>query len=450
MKTVSRPGPKTILIFILALLLLTPGYYGNAWRAVGKKWFFDWQKFHEHIVVARLVQSRQAGMFSYGALLGYGDITTWDVSNAVIDHEYDLFANGGQFSTYWPYNSVPGLQAIPFSLVDRYTGLAPATTLKLFRLVEAVLTAAVFGLFLIWILGQFGLTAVLVTLAFITGSEWLTLYGANFYWNLWAFYLPLVIFCIYLQRSTETGRFRQPHIFILLAVTLFTKCLFNGFEFISTALVMPFTALVYYALRQRWPLRDFLRRFVSAAFGALTGTLAALGILALQIASVLGGWGQAFEFIAHTFGKRSFGDPSQYGGLEAESLRANVFSVLGTYFNGRAFNLNSVLHTNIPGFEFSYSQIFILFVLFTLLLFLRDRFWGGFPNRQAAMALVIATWFSVLAPLSWFVLFKAHSYVHVQLDFIIWQMPFTLFGFALCGFVLANLFRRVRANEKAD
>jgi hypothetical protein len=83
MKTVSRPGPKTILIFILALLLLTPGYYGNAWRAVGKKWFFDWQKFHEHIVVARLVQSRQAGMFSYGALLGYGDITTWDVSNAV-------------------------------------------------------------------------------------------------------------------------------------------------------------------------------------------------------------------------------------------------------------------------------------------------------------------------------------------------------------------------------
>jgi hypothetical protein len=38
------------------------------------------------------------------------------------------------------------------------------------------------------------------------------------------------------------------------------------------------------------------------------------------------------------------------------------------------------------------------------------------------------------------VLFKAHSYVHTQLNFILWQMPFTLFGFALGGFVLSSLF----------
>jgi hypothetical protein len=58
-----------------------------------------------------------------------------------------------------------------------------------------------------------------------------------------------------------------------------------------------------------------------------------------------------------------------------------------------------------------------------------------------AFALLAATWFSLLAPLSWFVLFKAHSYIHTQINFILWQMPFTIFGFAFCGLVFGNFFQ---------
>jgi hypothetical protein len=448
MQILSKLNLKALFIFFLAILLLTPGYYGNTWRAAGPKWFIDWQKFHEHFVVARLVQSRQAGLFSYGGLLGYGDVTNWDISNDVINNEYALFANGGQFSAYLPYNSVPGLQALPFSLVDKYSGLAPATSLKVFRLVEAFLAAVVLALLLVWMLGQFGLTAALVTLAFLACSEWLTLYGGNFYWNLWAFYLPLTAFTFYIQRFTETGRFRQRTLFLLLAGVFLIKGSFNGFEFISTALVMPFTPLVYYAVRDRWPLKDFWRWFFTASLGALTGASVALGILALQVASALGSWQQSLGFIAHTLGRRSFGDPTQYNATDAESQRAGLIPVLETYFNGRALNLGSILHLNLSGLEFSYWQIFSLFLIASLLFLLRDRFRGGFPNRQTGLALLIATWFSALAPLSWFMLFKAHSYVHVQLNFIIWQMPFVIFGFTLCGFVLANLFRTNSTNEK--
>jgi hypothetical protein len=448
MESLPKPGRAAVFVFVLALALLIPGYYGNAWHAAGKKWFIDWQKFHEHYVVARLVQSRQAGAFSYGALLGYGDITTWDVNLDVIDHEYDLFVNGGQFSAYWTYNSVPGLQALPFHVLDRYSGLAPATTLKLFRFIESTLAAVVLGLFLVWILGQFGLTAALLTLAFMASSEWLTLFGANFYWNLWAFYLPLTALCLLLERTSKTGQPRKRIIFLLLAGTLFIKCLFNGFEFISTALVMPFCALVYYHLRQRWTLQDFVSQFVSASFGALTGTATALGILALQIASVTGGWMQALEFIAHTLGKRSLGDPSQYSGIEAESLRANLFTVLQTYLNGRALSLNSIFQVKQPDLEFHFWQLFALFALATLSFFLRERFMGGFPQQKTAYALLAATWFSALAPLSWFVLFRAHSYIHTQINFIIWQMPFTLFGFAMCGFILSNIFQKNPVNKK--
>lgn len=444
----SKPYLKSIFVFILALILLIPGYYGNTWHAVGKKWFVDWQKFHEHFVVARMVQSRQSGIFSFGALLGFGDVTSWDIDIEAIDHEYTLYANGGQFSTYLPYKSAPGLQAIPFSFIDQYSGLAPATILKLLRLFESTLTALVFALLLVWIASQFGLMATLTALAFLACSEWLTLFGANFYWNLWAFYLPLAVLLYCLQHSSPNKSISPRTLFILLAGTLLIKGLVNGFEYISAALVMPFTALVYYALRDKWLLKDFLHQFISAALGALAGTLLALVTLSLQTASVLGGWGQAFEFIAQTLGRRSFGDPAQYSAQEAESLRANLFSVLGTYLNGRALNLNSILHINLPGLEFSYWQIFSLFLIFTLFFMLRERFLGGFSHPQTARAFLAATWFSALAPLSWFVLFKAHSYIHTQINFILWQMPFTIFGFALCGYIISDLFQRNNKNKK--
>jgi hypothetical protein len=228
---------------------------------------------------------------------------------------------------------------------------------------------------------------------------------------------------------------------------LFIKCLFTGFEFISSALAMPFSALFYFALRDRWAWADFARRFAAAALGAITGSLAALGVLVLQISSVLGSFSQAFEYILFTFGKRTYGDAAQYGSLEAESLRANVFSVLNTYLQGRALNFNGIFHLSLPWLEIPYWQIFILFAFFTLVYFVRDRFAGGFPQRRKAVTIVMVTWLSALAPLSWFVVFKAHSYVHTQLNFIIWQMPFTLLGFAMCGFILANVFRRTPTDQ---
>jgi hypothetical protein len=63
------------------------------------------------------------------------------------------------------------------------------------------------------------------------------------------------------------------------------------------------------------------------------------------------------------------------------------------------------------------------------------------------LALVGATWFSILAPLSWFVIFKAHAYVHPHMDYIAWHMPFVLFGAAVLGLagkvVAADLWRLI-------
>lgn len=56
-------------------------------------------------------------------------------------------------------------------------------------------------------------------------------------------------------------------------------------------------------------------------------------------------------------------------------------------------------------------------------------------------ALILTTWFSIFAPLSWFVIFKAHSYIHTHMSFLLWQMPFTLFGFAVIGAAIVEMMK---------
>ena len=96
-----------------------------------------------------------------------------------------------------------------------------------------------------------------------------------------------------------------------------------------------------------------------------------------------------------------------------------IFFDLNNYLSQEnSFVSNSVLKVR-------YIYLIVLFMLMSPLLFLRSNA----ERRQQDIALIWTTWFSILAPLSWFVIFKAHSYIHTHMSFLLWQMPFTFFGF---------------------
>lgn len=61
-------------------------------------------------------------------------------------------------------------------------------------------------------------------------------------------------------------------------------------------------------------------------------------------------------------------------------------------------------------------------------------------DRNNNTALVITTLISILAPLSWFVIFKEHAVVHMILDYIVWYIPFLLYAFAAIGQAIHLLF----------
>ena len=156
-----------------------------------------------------------------------------------------------------------------------------------------------------------------------------------------------------------------------------------------------------------------------------------------QIGAVKGGFMEGIAHVIWSFGKRTYGEAGDYPAVYAASLEAGTIGVVITYMNGIFFDLNNYLsqaNSFVSNFllKVRYVYLIVLFMAMSVLLFLRSKKITA-ERRQQNIALIWTTWFSILAPLSWYIIFKAHSYIHTHMSFLLWQMPFTFFGFAVFG-----------------
>jgi hypothetical protein len=436
-----------VMIVVITILILTPGFYRNEWQAAGRKLFYDWRANQERMVMARLIQSRATGVLSYGALLGFGNLTTWDPDSPALKMDVQqVYLDHGKFESYFPYTSNSALQGVFFGLFDDMFGLRPKLNLNLFHGAESVLSASMFGLLIYWVIHELGWTAGLFTLVFVAFSEWITLFAGNIYWNLWAFYLPLIAVSFYLMITSAGESYNLRTMSAILVITILIKCLFTGFEYITTALIMPLVPFIFYAVRDSWGWPKLFVRLIKSSLSLLAGVVIGLLTLTWQIMQIKGSFREAVATILDALGKRTYGDPTQYS-VEAESLRAHLGPVLMQYIHGRAILLTQILHIKGFAVEVNYLTLFILFMTFTGVLIVLMKPQVGSGTSTTALALILTTWISALAPLSWFILFKAHSFVHTQMNFIIWQMPFTLYGFALCGYTLGAIVEEIRIKQ---
>ncbi len=129
----------------------------------------------------------------------------------------------------------------------------------------------------------------------------------------------------------------------------------------------------------------------------------------------------------------------------------SLIQMLWIYLKGSFFDIPNYFNIQNPLLAKAFLKVrycYLILVSFVASwLLLRQRTWAdSCIDGRRSKALVVSTWFSILAPLSWFLIFKQHSAIHTHLNFIVWQMPFTIFGFALCGLAvsvfLPSLFRQ--------
>jgi hypothetical protein len=435
---------KRLILCAVSIFVLFMGFAFNTWHVQEEKSFTRFQRDTESLIIGRLAKSRQDGIFSAGGLTG-ADIDhsvhdTW-ITPKEIDHQYLVYFDDIPLEQYSPYLSQIGGQGMMYSVLDRLIRISSTRTkYEIFQWIASALSAIALTLVILWFYLEFGLTSAILVLLSTVLSQWLIVFGRNLWWSLWAFYLPMLA-VMYFLKYKRTPKLDLIRFGVLVSVTVFAKCFFNGYEYITTALVMMTVPFTYYSILDRVDIKQFMKGAVAIITGTSVAILVSIVILILQIGLAEGNAAGGVKHLASTFEKRTYGDTSDFNSEFSASLEASTFGVVRNYINGSYLKIRpngdaSDSPKAESVIEIRYSYLIVSFVVMSLLAIFAWTRNKSIEQRQQDIALVAATWFSILAPLSWFIIFKSHSYIHTHVNFVVWQMPFTLFGFAVWGVVI--------------
>jgi hypothetical protein len=349
-----------------------------------------------------------------------------------------------------PYLSQICGQGIMFSVLDAIIPYPPAVKLRMYHAITSALAALVLTIILVWFYCEFGLFAGFSVLVFALCSQWLTVFGRNLWWSLWAFYLPMAMVMLYFLSSKKSRYSRYAGLVSIVFFSVLVKTFFNGYEYITTTLLMMLAPFVYYCFVDAVGLAAFFRGLVKAALSAGLAIAVSLCILCFQIATVSGNFSDGVKHLVYSLQKRTHAAPDDSTHpLLVETLKAPTLPVVLGYLQGDFCRLDlGVANSGSSGprskYALSYARLILFFAVMTVFLYPCGKTCA--PGRRRSLgALSLAAWFSILAPLSWFVIFKAHSYSHGHLNFIVWQMPFVFFGAAISGLVVKISFSRLVA-----
>ena len=442
---------RKIALWAVSIGLLFFGFFSNVWHVAEREWFDTHQRDTESLIIGRMVKSRQDGIFSVGGLTGAGITTNiqqdWISSNQ-IDNQYAAYLNRGSFDKFSPYMSQPGGQGIIFSLLDRLIPLSPRIKLWSFYVLTALLSAIALTAIVSWFYEEFGGWVAIFVISSAVLSQWLMVFGKNLWWSLWAFYLPMIVVLYLLKRHRVPSNRQFIKFGILIFISVFIKCFINGFEYITTTLVMMVTPCIYYAVLDKWSRHQYMKWTLAVVGGSSVAIFLSLTLLCFQIGAAKQGFMDGVAHVIYSFGKRTHGEAQGFPEVYAASLDAGTIGVVVTYVNGIFFDLNNYLSTAnsfVSNFllKIRYYYLIVLFIVMSALLLWR----GNAERRHHYIALICTTWFSILAPLSWFVIFKAHSYIHTHMSFLLWQMPFTFFGFAVLGCAVIAWIKKTESEQ---
>jgi len=386
------------------------------------------------LVIARLVKTRQSGFFSAGGLLGLGNVNEWSYTTATDREQYNAYTKGFNFNSYLAYKSNPGFQGLFYGLLDKVLHLSAERKLDVFRGINALASAMVFAIIFSALVYEFGFLSGAFMLLFVAFSEWTILPAGSIFWSLWVFYLPFLSASYLLFEASKSGIYNAKKIYAIIFITILAKILFSGFDLITTIFVMTSVPFIYFAVYNNWGWKLVISRITKLGIVMFAAAVLGLLILSTQIVASAGNLASAFSHISAKVEGYTLLNPDLNQGNNSK-VDLSTITVIEKFLTAQAFVIRYHQHS----FPILFWQLIIIFLLFTLISLLMRN--NNSEWSKKALALTIATWYSLLAPLSWYIIFKVNAYFNPHIHSIAWQMPYTLLGFALCGFIITNIFK---------
>lgn len=430
------------LSFFISISSLFASFQFNAFCAAEQSWFANYQFDSEALVIGRLAKSEQSGLFSNGGMLG----KYTDIPGEINQSQTDLFSGKTNGQSFDNYTSQIGAQGIFFSIIDfvitRLSYLSGQEKIEIYHAINSLITAVVLSCVILLYLSELGVIAAISVLITIICSQWLIIFGKNLYWVVWAMYLPMLAVFFLHKKEEKSGLFDKKLAFLTTSILVGIKSS-AGYEYVSTLMLSGLTPMVYFSIKNQWSKRFFVNRLILLSSASVVGFIVINIVHVMQIAATYDiGFIDALVGRLHHAQSRMYVPKGTFGGISAweTATTASVFEVINKYWNGEAFNLH-----NIFGFNYfkiiTFSDLFLVFVCFSCIGLISEKYIPNINiNRNKIVALIVTTWFSLAAPMSWFILAKVHSYVHTHINHVLWHIPFTIWAFALVGYLLSLIF----------
>jgi len=304
--------------------------------------------------------------------------------------------------------------------------------LVLYRWFCALVSALCLTWFVSWIFQIGGFLPMLAAMTSFLLSPWVTMSGGHLFWVFGIAFAPIAYLGFALHKGVAAFQFWRMGLF--LALFFFLKSLFMGYEIVTATLVMGTIPVFYYAFRQKWSFSLFVKRFFWASGSLLTGLILSVLFLLAQMQGLPDNSPTGIKHLKSRFELRTSGN--LHSAAEPplriiESREATLSETMKKYW-GQSMVRAPKLRRG--GQRWSNLIVPSSVVLgMALLLGVAGLFWSKI--RPLAAALLV----SFLAPASWFIIFKAHSYLHPFLDHLAWFLPTVPLAWALGGLYVQEM-----------
>lgn len=444
---------SVIALFLFALAFISFQY--NGLFAVNDFKFRDFDLYSDQFVLDGILRAKTGepgfilGMYVRANFAGQGRLA------------HELFDEGNVAGEFWKYRSSFGLQGWLFGVLHTHFGLSIQQMYAVNALALALVVSALFAFlskhFSFAASAGFALTLIL--------SPWVVAFARNLFWVEWTWFLPLLAAIALGNRAVLVSRDRY-----LLAAALFGAFFLKslcGYDYVTTIFIASLAPLLFFLTENQKDFKDSLQLLTLAGVAMIMGLVCAL---LLHAASFPGSFKEGVAQINITAHKRLSSDnpaaiidsvcrdsvdKAVCAQSHSESLRSSRTKVVARYFAFRDFlpwlgniegeldkqfkadlksiyNSGEVSRVKTLFQKYPLSNLMAIFTLalstVVFLAFLLTLAWQTYRLKSEQFPLAVLVWTSFLAPLSWFILFKGHSYVHTYLNYVLWFIGFVPFG----------------------
>ncbi len=445
---------KHSITILIGVFLLYGSYYFNMTKAVDNERFQTFELISEQLVLD--------GMLANSSTPRLGHYTRPEIGKYNYLNAHELYEMNNRSGHFIEYTAQYGLQIRVFNFLVNQCGFS----LKALKMLSSFLLACVIVGLAYSIRRHISRLAAGVFFLVLLTGPWVIIFSNNLYWVTFTWFLPMLVTFVLAPKLNQGKKWM-----FIMTICMFFAFLLKflcGYEYITTIVLASLIPMVFLGIKTSDSYPKILLR-TGAVF--ITSIAAFLIAIAMHSSSLKKSGYDSSSVIVNIINKRtasgspdevakrivSSSDPNEtperlMGGEEIirKSLEASYLSVFVKYLHNEDMipwlsllrvsdsdnKKTRLIANHIKNFQWqslmeseNFGVIlrllpFILNKLF-LITIITVSFYAAFRLPFCYFATLTL---SFAAPVSWFIMAKAHSHAHTHMNYVLWYLFFVPFA----------------------